>query len=148
MSGARLRLELVSHGGNTAGFEIPDQVVEELGGGRRPKVVVTVGSHTWRSSIAHMGGTFMLGVSMAHREAAGVTVGQVLDVEVELDEAPRTVEAPEDLAAELAGDPGLQEHWATWSFTRQKEAARTISEAKKPETRARRLEKVLAELRG
>lgn len=144
----RLRLELLGHGGNTAGFEIPDAVVEELGGGRRPKVVVTVGAHTWRSSIVNMGGRFMLGVSMANREAAGVAAGQVLDVDVELDTAPRTVEVPDDLAAELEGDADARSRWDGWSFTRQNEAARTLTEAKKPETRARRLAKVLTELRG
>jgi hypothetical protein len=144
----KLRLELVSGGGNTAGFVIPDDVVEELGGGRKPKVVVTIGKHTWRSSIANMGGQFMLGVSMANREAAGVSTGQTLDVEVVLDTAPRTVDVPDDLAAELTGDAGAREAWATWSFTRQKEAARLLTEAKQADTRARRLTKVLAELRA
>jgi bacteriocin resistance YdeI/OmpD-like protein/uncharacterized protein DUF1905 len=144
----RLRLELVGHGGNTAGFEIPDEVVERLGGGRRPKVVVTVAGHTWRSSIANMGGTFMLGVSLANREAAGVAAGQTLDVEIELDAAPRTVDVPHDLAAALAGDPDARAVWDGWSFTRRKEAARSLTEAKKPETRARRLEKVIADLRS
>ncbi|HET6938149.1 MAG TPA: YdeI/OmpD-associated family protein [Nocardioides sp.] len=144
----RLRLELKGHGGNTAGFEIPDEVIEELGGGRRPKVVVTVGNHTWRSSIANMGGTFMLGVSMANRAAAGVSAGETLDVDIELDTAPRTVEVPDDLAAQLKQDASAAAAWDAWSFTRQKEAARSLTEAKKPETRASRLEKVLAELRG
>jgi hypothetical protein len=144
----RLRLELKGQGGNTAGFEIPDEVIEELGGGRRPKVVVTVGNHTWRSSIANMGGTFMLGVSMANRAAAGVSAGETLDVDIELDTAPRTVEVPDDLAAQLKQDASAAAAWDAWSFTRQKEAARSLTEAKKPETRASRLEKVLAELRG
>jgi hypothetical protein len=144
----KLRLELISHGGNTAGFEIPDEVVEELGGGRKPKVVVTVGVHTWRSSIVNMGGTFMLGVSMENRAAAGVAAGETLDVEITLDTAPRTVDVPDDLAAELERDAAARAAWDTWSFTRQKEAARSLTEARKPETRGRRLEKVLAELRG
>ena len=144
----KVRLELVSHGGNTAGFEIPDRVVEELGGGRKPKVVVTIGPHTWRSSIVNMGGQFMLGVSMANRAAAGVSAGQTLDVDLELDTAPRTVDVPDDLAAELASDAGATSAWERWSFTRRNEAARSLTEAKKPETRARRLEKVLADLRG
>jgi hypothetical protein len=141
-------MELRGGGGNTAGFVVPDEVVEELGGGRKPKVVVTIGKHTWRSSIVNMGGQFMLGVSMANREAAGVAAGQTLDVDVELDTAPRTVEVPDDLTAELAGDDVASAAWATWSFTRQNEAARLLTEAKKPETRERRLEKVLAELRA
>lgn len=144
----KLRLVLVGHGGNTAGFEIPDAAVEELGGGRRPKVVATVAGHTWRSSIANMGGTFMLGMSQAERKAAGVEAGQTLDLEVVLDTAERTVDVPDDLAAELAGDAAAQAAWDGWSFTRRKEAARQLTEAKKPETRARRLEKVLADLRA
>ena len=143
----KLRLELKGGGGNTAGFVVPDEVVEELGGGRKPKVVVTIGSHTWRSSIANMGGQFMLGVSIANRDAAGVAAGQTLDLDVELDTAPRTVEVPDDLAAELAEDTDARSTWERWSFTRQNEAARLLTEAKKPETRARRLAKVLAELR-
>jgi hypothetical protein len=144
----RLRLELRGNDGNAAGFVVPDEAVEELGGGRKPKVVVTIGDHTWRSSIVNMGGQFMLGVSMANREAAGVTAGQTLDLDVVLDTAPRTVDVPDDLAAELAADSEASEAWATWSFTRQNEAARLLTEAKKPETRERRLAKVLAELRG
>ena len=123
----RLRLELRGNDGNAAGFVIPDEVVDELGGGHQPKVVVTIGKHTWRSSIANMGGQFMLGVSMANREAAGVAAGQTLDVDVVLDTAPRTVDVPDDLAAELAADAGARETWATWSFTRQKEAARLLT---------------------
>ena len=144
----KLTLELRGHDGNAAGFVVPDEVVEELGGGRRPKVVVTIGEHTWRSSIVNMGGQFMLGVSMANREAAGVAAGQTLGIEVVLDTAPRTVDVPDDLAAELTGDATAREAWARWSFTRQNEAARLLTEARKPETRARRLTKVLAELRG
>ena len=143
-----LRLELERTGANTAGFRIADKVVEELGGGRRPKVVVTVGPHTWRSSIANMGGEFWLGVSKENREAAGVTAGETLDLELALDTAARTVDVPDDLAAELARDPAVRTAWAGWSFTRRKEAARQLTEARKPETRERRLLKVLAELRG
>ena len=143
-----LRLELERTGANTAGFRIADEVVEELAGGRRPKVVVTVGPHTWRSSIANMGGEFWLGVSKENREAAGVTAGETLDLELALDTAARTVDVPDDLAAELARDPAVRTAWAGWSFTRRKEAARQLTEARKPETRERRLLKVLAELRG
>ena len=143
-----LRLELERTGANTVGFRIADDVVEELASGRRPKVVVTVGPHTWRSSIANMGGEFWLGVSKENREAAGVTAGETLDLELALDTAARTVDVPDDLAAELARDPSVRTAWAGWSFTRRKEAARQLTEARKPETRERRLLKVLAELRG
>jgi hypothetical protein len=144
----QLRLTLEPQGGNNAGFVVPDDVVDQLGGGRRPKVVVTLNGHTWRSSIASMGGRFLLGVNKANRDAAGVAAGDELDLEVVLDEQERTVEVPEDLAAALAGDDAAAQAWSTWSYTKQKEAARQLTEAKRPETRARRLEKVLTELRG
>lgn len=142
----RLTLELESTGGSTAGFRVPDDVVAELGGGGRPKVVVTVGDHTWRSSIAKMGGAYWLGVGAANRAAAGVEAGQTLDLEVTLDEAPRTVEPPEDLAAALGADPAARAEWDRWPPSRQKEAARQLTEAKKAETRERRLAKLLGEL--
>jgi hypothetical protein len=141
-----LRLTLEATGGNNAGFVIPDDVVDGLGAGRRPKVAVTVNGHTWRGSIASMGGRYLLGVTKANRDAAGVAAGEELDLEVVLDEAPRTVEVPEDLAAALASSPEGAAAWAGWSFTRQKEAARQLTEAKKADTRARRLEKIVAEL--
>jgi hypothetical protein len=144
----KLHLILEPQGGNNTGFVIPDAVVEELGGGRRPKVAVTVGAHTWRGSIASMGGRFLLGVNKAQRDATGLAAGDEVDLEVVLDEAPRTVEVPEDLAAELAADEAAASAWSAWSFTKQKEAARQLTEAKKPETRASRLAKVLDQLRG
>lgn len=137
----RLRVELEATGGTTTGFRIPDEVVEGLGGGRRPKVVATVGSHTWRSSIARMGDAFWLGMSAENRTAAGVHAGETLDLEVVLDEAPRTVELPEELASVAAA-------WAGLSFSDQRRIAESITSAKKPETRAARIEKALAELRG
>ena len=121
----RLRLELRGNGGNTAGFVIPDEVVEELGGGRRPKVVVTVGPHTWRSSIANMGGQFMLGVSMENREAAGVAAGRDPGRRRSCStprHAPSTY--PTTSPPSSPATPRRATTWATWSFTRQKEAAR------------------------
>ncbi len=144
----RLSLELVAHGGNTAGFEIPDEVVAELGGGNRPKVVLRIGEHEFRASIARMGGQFLLGLSQERRAEAGVAAGQVLDIEITLDEAPRTVDVPDDLQAVLDADPAASTAWQAWSFTKQKEAARQLTEAKRPETRATRLEKIRAQLAG
>lgn len=135
----RLTLELESTGGTTAGFRIPDAVVDELGAGRRPKVVATVGSHTWRTSIARMGDAFWLGMSAADREAAGVAAGQMLDLEVTVDDAPRTVDLPEELAPVAAA-------WAQLSYSNQRRIAESIEGAKKPETRAARVEKAITEL--
>ena len=97
---------LEATGGTTTGFVVPDALVDELGGGRRPKVVATVGGHSWRTSIAAMGGQFWLGVSAANRAEAGIAAGETHTVAVELDTAPRTVDVPDDLATALAAAPG------------------------------------------
>lgn len=110
--------ELLSSGKNTAGFEIPESVVESLGGGGHPKVAVTVNGFTFRTSIARMGGRYMLGVSAERRTAAGITPGDVLELDVVLDTAPRELEVPEPLAAAPAADPDAKAFWETLSSTR------------------------------
>jgi hypothetical protein len=143
----KLQLELRSTGGNTAGFQIPDDVVETLGGGKRPKVVATVNGHTWRSSIARMGGEFWLGMSMDNRARAGVAAGDVLGLELELDTAKREIDVPEDLAAELATDPQAKAFWDGMSYSNQRWHAEQITGAKQAETRVRRVAKSMAMLR-
>lgn len=139
---------LQATGGTTTGFVVPDHLVDELGGGRRPKVVATVGSHSWRTSIAAMGGRFWLGVSAANREAAGIAAGETHRVTVELDTAPRTVEVPEDLAEAIRAAPGAAEAWAGLSFSAQRTHAEAVAGAKRPETRERRVASVVAALTG
>jgi len=140
--------ELLATGGTTTGFEVPDEVVDQLGGGRRPKVVVTVEGHTWRTSIASMGGRFLLGASAAVREAAGIESGQTYSVHVELDGAPRTVDVPDDLAAALAASAAATAAWAGLSYSRQRQHAEAVLAAKKPETRARRVSTIVSTLAG
>jgi hypothetical protein len=138
--------ELGKGGGNTAGFVIPEEVVDALGGGRRPKVRVTVEGYSWRSSIASMGGQFMLGVSQAHRAASGLTPGRTYDVDLELDTALRTVDLPDDLGRAIDAQPGAREHWERLSFTHQREHVEAVEGAKRAETRERRIERCLAML--
>ena len=140
--------ELLATGGTTTGFEVPDDVVERLGGGRRPKVVVTVEGHTWRTSIASMGGRFLLGASAAVREAAGIASGQTYTVHVELDSAPRTVDVPDDLAAALAASPAATSAWAALTYSQQRQHAEAVLAAKKPETRVRRVSTIVGSLAG
>ena len=135
----RFRAELQRTGGTTTGFAVPDEVVAELGGGGRPKVVATVGGFTFRSSIARMGGTYWLGVSAERRTAAGVEGGAVYDVDVELDTAERTVEVPDDLRAALEAEPAARDFWATLSASNQRWHVDQLTSAKTAETRARRL---------
>jgi hypothetical protein len=81
------------------GLEVPPEVVEALGGGQRPKVVITVNGHSWRSAIAIMRGRHLLGLSIAHRRAAGVQTGDEVEVELDLDTEPRVVDVSVALCA-------------------------------------------------
>jgi hypothetical protein len=139
--------ELLATGGTTTGFVVPDAVVEALGAGRRPKVVVTVEGHTWRTSIASMGGRFLLGASAAVRDASGISAGQTYTVDVEVDTAPRTVDVPDDLAAALAASPGAAAGWAGLTYSQQRQHAESVLAAKKPETRERRVAGIVDALR-
>jgi hypothetical protein len=114
-------------------------VVEQLAGGRRPKVAVALGEYRYRNSIAFMGGEFWLGVSAEHRTGSGLAAGDVVDVQVELDAAPRTLDVPDDLAAALGAVDGARAAFDAMSYTQRKEQVRSIEDAKKPETRAKRV---------
>lgn len=131
--------ELEATGGTTTGFVVPGEVIEALAGGRRPKVVATVAGYSWRTSIASMGGRFLLGASAAVREAAGIAAGERHTVTVDLDTAPRTVEVPEDLATALASSPRARAAWAALSFSHQRQHVESVLAARKPETRKRRV---------
>lgn len=152
LEGARLRVmrfttTITSSGKNITGIPVPDEVVEALGGGRRPLVTVTVGGHTYPSAVASMGGRFMISLSKENRLAAGVAAGDEVEVDVELDTAPRQVSVPEDLAAALDAEPGLREAFERLAPSHRKEHVRAIEEAKAPETRERRIDKAVAMLR-
>ena len=135
------RAELQRTGGTTTGFEVPQEIVDGLGAGGRPKVVVKLNGYTWRSSIAKMGGSYWLGVSAQNRAGAGVAGGDVLDVTVELDTAVRTVTVPDDLAAALEREPAAKALWAGLSFSHQRQHVEHIEGAKTADTRARRVTK-------
>lgn len=143
----RFRAELESSGKTAAGFEVPPSVVDGLGGGKHPKVVVTVNGFTFRTSIASMGGRFMLGVSADRRAEAGVTAGETLEVEVSLDTAPREVDVPADFAAALAADPEADAFWRTLSYSKQQWHTLQIAGAKTAATRAARVAKSVSLLR-
>lgn len=143
----RFRAELESIGKTTTGFEVPGEVVERLGGGGHPKVSVTVNGFAFRTSIAKVSGRYLLGVSAERRAAAGVEAGQVFDVDVELDTAPREIEVPDDLAAALAADARAEKFWGTLSYSKQWWHVHQVTSAKKAETRAARIEKSVAMLR-
>ncbi|UKD55589.1 YdeI/OmpD-associated family protein [Amycolatopsis sp. FU40] len=140
---------LVELNGKTAtGFRVPAEVVEALGQGRRPKVRVTIGPYTYRSTVAVYSGEFMLPLSAANREAAGVAAGETVEVTLEADLAERTVEMPDDLASALAERTGARAAFDKLSFTAQRERTEAVTSAKRAETRERRIAKIVAELAG
>ena len=137
------RVEL---GGKTAtGIAIPDEVVASLGESKRPAVTITLNGHTYRTTAVRMGGRFLVPLSAENREAAGVAAGDDVTVDIALDTAPREVELPADLAAAM--DDAARTAYDGLSYTHRKEWVRWVEEAKKPETRATRIEKTVAGLR-
>ena len=139
---------LISGGGNTTGIEIPEDVVLGLGRGKRVPVIVTVNGYTYRNTIAFMGGQYLVGVSAAHREASGLKAGDPIEVTLEVDDAPRVMEVPPELAAAFESDPAAAEAWAKLSYSRQRQLAEPIADAKSPDAKARRVEKALEALRA
>ena len=134
-------------GGKTAtGIQVPDEVVEQLGSGKRPPVVVTLAGYTYRTTVAPMGGAFWIPLAAEHREAAGVAADQEVDVTVELDTAPRTADLPDDLSAAM--DDAARTAFDGLAPSHQKEWVRWVTEAKKPETRTARIEKTVDGLRA
>jgi hypothetical protein len=143
----RFRTTLRQEGRTATGFEVPPEVVTALGTGKRPPVRVTINGYTYRSTVAAYGEVFMLPLAAEHRTAAGVAAGDDLDVEVELDEAPRVVVVPDDLAAALAGDPAAQATWDTLSYSNKRWHVLNVGGTKNVDTRRRRIEKALTALR-
>ena len=135
----------VELGGKTAtGIPVPDAVVDELGGGNRPAVTISVNGYSYRTTAARMGGRFLVPLSAEHREAAGLSAGDTVTVGIALDTAPREVEMPADL--EAAMDDAARRAYDGLAFSHRKEWVRWVEEAKKPETRAARIEKTVAGL--
>ncbi len=149
MATARFRATLRESGSGGGGhlIEVPDDVVEALGGKGRTPVRVTFDGVPYRGSIVRYGGMTMIGVTKAIIAKAGVSVGDTLDVVAENDDSPREVGVPEDLAKALRSER-LTTAWESLSFTRRKELATGIAGAKRPETRAKRLEQAIAEVSG
>jgi hypothetical protein len=137
------RTELELHSRTATGLVVPDDVVAGLGTGKRPAVVVTLNGHRYRSTIARMGGRYLLPVSAEVRAAAGVAAGDVVDVAVEPDTEPRVVEVPADLAAALAEVPAAQAAFAALSYSHQRAHVLAVEGAKAAATRERRVAKVV-----
>ncbi|MGP4027608.1 YdeI/OmpD-associated family protein [Actinomadura sp. 3N407] len=143
----RFHATLELHGRTATGVEVPGKVVQGLGQGKRAAVKVTINGHMYRSTVASMGGRYMLPVSAENREAAGVRAGDTIDVEVEADTEPREVTVPGDLAEALAGDEAARRFFDGLSYSKKRWFVESVTGAKKPETRLRRVEQAVAKLR-
>ncbi len=134
--------------GPAAAVVLDDDQVAQIGeGAKRFPVRATINGYSWRTSVARMRNEFLLGLNREVREAAGVQAGDTVEVEIALDQAPREVELPDDLAAALAADPAAQHAYDGLSYTHRKEYARWVSDAKREETRRRRIAEAVNRLR-
>jgi len=139
------KTELLKGDGDTTGFVIPDKVVEALGQGKKPKVTVTInGKFSYPNTVAVMGGQYMIGISKERRKLAGVTGGEMIEVTLELDTAPRVMEVPADLKKALDKDKAAKAYFAMLSYSNQRRHIDNINGAKTDETRTRRIEKSVA----
>jgi len=138
---------VVELGGKTAtGLAVPDDILAALGPSKRPAVRVTVGAHTYRTTVASMGGRFLVPLNADNRAAAGVQAGDDVDVDIEPDDEPREVAVPADLAAALVQDAEARAYFDQLAYTHRKEWVRWVEDAKKAETRAARITKTVASL--
>jgi hypothetical protein len=137
----KFRAEVLLNGQTATGICVPPGVVAGLGSGKRPAVRVTIGSYTYRSTVATMDGVFMLPVSADVRANAGVAAGDVVDVDVEIDTEPRQVTVPPDFEAALDQNDQAKRFFAAQSYSNQRRVVLSIEGAKTDETRRRRIAK-------
>ncbi len=142
----RFRTTILQGDKTATGIRVPDEVVEALGAGKRPKVLVTIRGYTYRNSVAVMGGEYMIGVSAENRAGADVAGGDEVDVELELDTAPREVTVPPDFAAALDAEPNARRTFDALSYSNKGWHVLQIDGAKTDETRQRRIAKSVATL--
>jgi len=138
----------ILQGGKTAtGIRVPDEVMAALAAGKKPPVRVTINGHTYRSTVATIDGQPMVGVSAENRTAAGVSGGDEVEVDIELDTAPREVALPAELEAALAKDAAAKQFFDALSNSQKSWHTYQINGAKSDETRQRRVEKSMQMLR-
>ncbi len=137
----RFRTTILQTGKTAAGIKVPVEIVERLGAGKRPAITVTINGYAYRNTIAVMGGVYMVGVSAEHRAGAGVAGGDVVDVDIELDIAPREVAVPADFAAALDVAPKARATFDSLSYSNKSWHVLQVTGAKTDETRQRRIAK-------
>ncbi|QGQ99048.1 DUF1905 domain-containing protein [Paenibacillus psychroresistens] len=135
-----------AEGKNATGIQVPEEVMASLGGGKKPSVTVNLNGYSYRSTMAVMGGKYLIPVSSEHRKAAGLSAGDPIEVTLELDLEIRTVEVPDDLRSALSAKAGAIEVFEALAFSKRKEFVRQVNDAKTQETRERRISGIVANL--
>ena len=128
---------------NATGIVVPPKVIEALGSGKKPKVKIMINGYHYRSTVAAYNGLFMLPFSQDHRKASGISAGDDIEVTLELDTEPRTVDIPADLLAALKAKKGAFEKFESLAYSIRKNHVYQVNEAKTQETRERRIAKVV-----
>lgn len=137
-----------AEGKNATGISVPSEIITALGGGKKPAVKVSIGDFTYRTTVGVYGDSFLLPVSQERRAAAGINAGDEIEVTLELDLAPRTVDIPDDLAAALAEKSDAAAAFDALAYSKRKEFVRQVKEAKTQETRDRRIAGIVDKLPG
>jgi hypothetical protein len=143
----KFRTTILQSGKTATGIQVPDEIVDALGSGKRPAVRVTINGYTYRSTVAVMGGAYMVGVNADNRAGAGVSGGDEVEVDIDLDTAPREVSVPADFAAALDAEPSARHTFDGLSYSNRSWHVLSIEGAKTDETRQRRIGKSIAALR-
>jgi len=144
----KFRTKLLTAGKTATGIEVPSKVMEGLGAGKKPPVRVTIKGYTYRSTVATVNGKSMVGVSEEVRKNAGVTGGDTVDVEMELDTAPREVAVPPDLARALAKYAKAKKYFESLSYSGKLRLVLPVANGKTAETRERNVAKAMQELKA
>jgi hypothetical protein len=144
----RFHTTILQSGKTATGIQVPEEIVDDLGAGKRPAVKITINGFTYRSTVAVLGGAYMVGVSAENRAGAGVAGGDEVDVDIELDTAPREVVVPDDLNAALDADPDARRTFDSLSYSNKSWHVLQVQAAKSDETRRRRIAKSIDALRA
>jgi hypothetical protein len=143
----KFKTKIVQTGNNT-GIEVSEQLLDKLGGGKRPLVVVTInGSYGYRSAVGKMSNKFMISLSAENRKNANVKGGDAVEIDLALDTAPRTVDIPEDLQKALDKNKTAKTNFEKLAPGKKKTIVLSISEAKTEATKMRRIEKAMESLK-
>jgi len=130
--------------GSKTGIVVPDELIERLGAGRRPAVLVNVNGYEYRNTVGVMGGKYMISISAAVRKETGLKGGDPISVTLTIAETPRQVDIPDDLAGALASEPDVAAFFSKLSNSLQRYHVDNVNGAKTPETRQRRIEKAVS----